>query len=189
MNINELNSAVCGRSSAGRTERWIKKNKFKLMFQSGWTPINPTQYKLAVYLPCACYQGLAKWRTPYPLSSGNSKSIGDINVQVIMTAQGYAFLYRKQTQSGGEVGESTLEDVTASPLPPDIWTDSPGGMNLRFNEGWHCECTITRTPNFPRKSRLYPFSLLPPLWVELYAPQRYVQVLTSSSCECGLIWK
>lgn len=42
MNINELNSLVCGRSGTGRMQRWIKKNKFKLMLQVdlwSWPPI------------------------------------------------------------------------------------------------------------------------------------------------------
>lgn len=37
MNINELNSLVLGGwSRNGRMGRWIKTNKFKLMFQNGW---------------------------------------------------------------------------------------------------------------------------------------------------------
>lgn len=49
MNINELNPLVCGWSSAGRTERRIKKNKFKLMFQNGWATHLSAQYEFTMY--------------------------------------------------------------------------------------------------------------------------------------------
>lgn len=157
MNINELNSPVCSWSSAGRTRRWLKKNKSNLMFRNAWPTFLFIQPKFAGYLLCASYQSLAKWRIPYPLSSGNSKSI---NAQVIMTVQGYAFI-KGDTQSSGNVKESIREDVTASSPSPDTSSDSPWRMSLGFDEGWCCEGTLTRTPNFPRKSWLYPLPCFP----------------------------
>lgn len=46
------------------------------------------------------------------------------------------------------------------------------GMSLGMDEGWCYEGTIIRTPNFPRKSGLYPYPCFFPIVGYLYAPQK-----------------
>lgn len=183
MNINELNSLVCGWSRTGRMWRWMKTKRFKLILQNGrmvWA--TRLSASCSPWAMAGCCSGLMQWTLA--LCPQGPHSLSETQPYKWSWQFGLCFAFLEAQEVDGKSGRAPQKmwQLKQDPLPPSR-------MNFSFGSSWHGEGIITRPPDFPAKSWLDPLLWMPGHvgWTE--STERYTQALTSGTHEWDLVWK